>query len=310
MSQTFAAKQLVVTLPEGSGNCFKELEAAVKAKKAKIAEKELHVLHEDGRQVKKEAANRLEQLIPLVKKSADTVVQYRKWIEMAENTLTKKREALKKLSAAMETARKNKHEAKKEMLTTGEQLHTKEVKLHEEKRVNGWKGNPKVPDHRNDIQKHYKLYQVKMDAYATAKKTYKTAQKTHDDEAVVVKQKADELDGLQNYSTTVNATHDTLELIKSTWRKLGNVAEDFNDKAVLFERELHYVDGTGSEEKRVKEQFGDLAELWTSLTGLLEKGNKAEKGFVFHCSKGRWPMKPGMFPAGADEKGLLCSKCL
>jgi hypothetical protein len=78
----------------------------------------------------------------------------------------------------------------------------------------------------------------------------------------------------------------------------------------LFERELGHVDGKGSEETRVNAQFTDLAELWDQLICLLEKGSNAERGFVYHCSsKGGAAMKPGMFPAGAGDTGLLCGKC-
>ena len=310
MSRKFDAQHHVVALPRKTVDCYIALKTFVEAKEAKKAKGELAIVHNNVLNLKAVTAGRLKELVPLIETSADTVVHYRKEIETAENARDELKKALETHRAALKTAEQNLAKAEFKMVEAGEPLHRAEAKLHEEKKPKGWKGNSTVTEQRKDVQKLYNVFQPLETTYYAAQGTHKTVKKNHDDADAKYKQSEEKLKGLQDYSKTVDATHQTLELIKSTWRKLGNVVEDFHDKAGLFGRELDHVDGKGSEETRVKAQFTDLAELWDQLTGLLKKGSDAERGFVYYCSKGGAGMDPGMFPAGAGSTGLLCGKCL
>jgi chromosome segregation ATPase len=310
MSRKFEPQHHVVALPAKTVECYTELKKLVEAKQAKEAVGELAIVDNNVLSLRAVTAGRLKELVPLIEKSADTVVYYRGAIETAENARDKLRDAMVTHRDALNTAKQNLAQAELKLVETGEPLHKAEVKLHEEKKIKGWKGKSEITEQRKQLQKLYNVFQPLEAAYYAAHATHKTVKENHDAADAKYKQSEEKLKGLQDYSTTVDATHRSLELIKSTWRKLGNVVEDFHDKAGLFGRELNRVDGKGSEEMRVKGQFTELAELWDQLTGLLQKGSTAESGFVYYCSKGGSGMNPGMFPAGAGSTGLLCGECL
>jgi hypothetical protein len=310
MSQTFDAKRHVVELADKTEVCYAEFLVQVAAKKVQKAKEELLIVHKNVNNLKTATTTRLNQLAPLISKSADTVVYYREAVEAAEKAKEDSEDQLKKLEAACGTAKNIRDKAKLGRRQTEEKLHKKEVALHHEKNANGWEANLNLTAPRDEIQQLYQLFKTQKATQDEAEKAYKIAEDAHKKGDKSYCESKNNFEGLQRYSETVDATHDSLELIKTAWRNLGNVADDFHDKAALLERELKSVDGKGSEEKRVKAQTADLVELWNKLTGFLATGIKAEKEFVYYCSKGREPVKKGMFPAGAGEFGLLCSKHL